>query len=399
MKRVKYSIIIPVYNKISYINACLEQVSHNSRDDIEIIVIDDGSDDGSGAVCDKFANKDKRIQVFHQTNKGVSYTRNRGISLSIGEYILFLDSDDSLDEEIWDDLDEVLEKSDVDIVLFGFREIYSDKIIECKADNSNKLLNRESIVNEIVKLYQTYTLHAIGTKLYKRQFLVEKKLQFISEWSYCEDVFFCLSALEKCQTLFILSDIYYNYYRNDTNSLATQFSYSDVDAVYKTFELLKKICGSGLSKENEILWNKSRIYAIKHLVEKYEQSKVSYLQNFYVNYYYTQKTKILEFLNKYSSVALYGMGLIGRDLLIESIKNGIHVVYVVDRAVDYVTDGVVVKKPQDFLEPVDFFLITSFSDVETVLSQLQKTTSALVMDLGSLLLHMNFSSEKGNEHC
>ena len=215
---------------------------------------------------------------------------------------------------------------------------------------------------------------------------MQNKLQFNSEWSYCEDIFFCLSALQKCQTLCILPDIYYNYYRNDANSLATCFSYSDIDAVYQTFELLKQICGQKFSIKNEVLWNKSRIEAIKHLIERCEKTKLSYLQNFYIKYYYSQKKKIIDFLNKYSTVALYGMGVIGRDLLVESIDSGINVVYTIDQTVEYVMDEVIVKKPDEFLEPVDIILVTSFSDVECIVNRLQKITSASVVDLGTVLL-------------
>ena len=94
---MKISVIIPVYNVDEFLSECLESVINQTYNNIEIILIDDGSTDESGKICDKYGAKDKRIKVIHQENMGVSSTRNRGIDLSSGEYLTFVDSDDILD--------------------------------------------------------------------------------------------------------------------------------------------------------------------------------------------------------------------------------------------------------------------------------------------------------------
>ena len=90
------SVIVPVYNTEKYLKACLESVQKQSYMNFELLLIDDGSSDGSGAICDFFANNDSRIRVFHTNNRGVSYARNLGLTYARGSYVMFVDSDDEL---------------------------------------------------------------------------------------------------------------------------------------------------------------------------------------------------------------------------------------------------------------------------------------------------------------
>lgn len=94
----KISIIIPVYNDCEYVRRCLESVINQTYRNIEILITDDGSDDGSGAVCDEFAARDERVRVWHTEHKGVSAARNLGLDNITGEYVCFVDSDDYVDE-------------------------------------------------------------------------------------------------------------------------------------------------------------------------------------------------------------------------------------------------------------------------------------------------------------
>ena len=111
------SVIIPIYNDEEYLNQCLNSVVYQSHKDLEIILIDDGSTDRSGAIADKYAKKDDRIQVIHQRNKGASSARNYGLKKAKGEWISFVDADDYLDKEFFKTL---LTKADIENLIENY---------------------------------------------------------------------------------------------------------------------------------------------------------------------------------------------------------------------------------------------------------------------------------------
>ena len=119
MKNPEISIIIPVYNAEKYLGRCIESVLSQTYRDFELILVDDGSSDSSGQICDAYANKDARIHVIHKENGGVSSARNRGIKEALGEYIMFIDSDDSIVEHCFSFLFE--ERTSMpDLTIFSF---------------------------------------------------------------------------------------------------------------------------------------------------------------------------------------------------------------------------------------------------------------------------------------
>ena len=130
-EQMKISIIVPVFRTEKYLRQCIESVLHQSYHNLELILIDDGSDDASPAICDEYAEGDSRVIVWHQENAGLSAARNAGIRIASGDYILFLDSDD-----YWDDLSglsQLIPDLTCDVVNYGFKKCY---------DNSNRIVNR-----------------------------------------------------------------------------------------------------------------------------------------------------------------------------------------------------------------------------------------------------------------
>ena len=114
------SIIVPVYNTEEYLDKCILSIMAQTYADFELLLIDDGSTDSSGSICDKYAAQDSRVRVFHKENGGVSRARNLGIDNSKGDYLLFLDSDDWLASDTFEILHRTLEREDADCVIFGF---------------------------------------------------------------------------------------------------------------------------------------------------------------------------------------------------------------------------------------------------------------------------------------
>ena len=113
------SVIIPVYNVQAYLVRCVDSVINQSYDNLEIILVDDGSSDNSSQICDELALKDRRIKVIHKTNGGLSDARNVGLEKSVGDYILFVDSDDFIHQEMVEKMYGIIQKNETDIVVCG----------------------------------------------------------------------------------------------------------------------------------------------------------------------------------------------------------------------------------------------------------------------------------------
>lgn len=123
---MKISVIIPVYNKIHYLSGLLEQLRAQTFTDFECLLIDDGSTDGSGVVCDEFAARDARFRVFHIPNGGVSHARNLGLDHARGEYVTFIDSDDGIRPDYLENLVRCMEESDAQLVISGYEKVAAD---------------------------------------------------------------------------------------------------------------------------------------------------------------------------------------------------------------------------------------------------------------------------------
>lgn len=133
------SIIVPVYNVEKYLKECIESIINQSFSNLEIILVDDGSTDESGNICDDFLNKDKRIKVFHKTNGGLSDARNYGINNSSGKYITFVDSDDLISPIFIDVLYNAIKQYDTHLSICGFQRF---------KDNDNLYItNKSQIIN------------------------------------------------------------------------------------------------------------------------------------------------------------------------------------------------------------------------------------------------------------
>jgi len=130
----KISIIIPVYNSSKYISKCIESILNQTEADFEVLLIDDGSLDGSGNICDRYAVIDSRIRVFHKQNGGVSSARNLGLDNALGEMIFFIDSDDTVDKDY---LEKLMIKSDEDYVISGVKILENDFLKPVMTNNEN----------------------------------------------------------------------------------------------------------------------------------------------------------------------------------------------------------------------------------------------------------------------
>lgn len=212
MKRVEkqplISIIIPVYNVEKYLPACLDSVLAQTYRNLEVILVDDGSPDGSGAVCDAYAAKDSRIRVIHQENGGASAARNAGLDLASGSFIGFIDPDDYIEPDMYEILYEQLQSSGADVAQCGY--VWEE---EGKEDvffhNSGevKLYNGPYCIQELLTVEKPWW--AVWNKLYRSKLFQE--LRFNEDLRVGEDIFFTFQIFLQMKQLISIKRPLYHY--------------------------------------------------------------------------------------------------------------------------------------------------------------------------------------------
>lgn len=216
------SVIVPVYNIETYLRECLDSVVGQSYKNLEIILIDDGSTDSSGAICDEYARNDARVRVIHQSNHGLPYTRNVGMDAASGEWIAFPDADDWLEPDAYSKLVSVIngEAADADIIIYDicreFREeskrtglgvpggmIEGELLDACRVAPFYKLIYRGKVIR--------FTIFAAWNKLYRREFLRSKGLRFRPEVKKGEDLVFSADMLNDAQKIYYKDEVLYHH--------------------------------------------------------------------------------------------------------------------------------------------------------------------------------------------
>lgn len=222
----KVSIIVPIYNTEKYLRRCIESIINQTYRNIEVILINDGSTDGSANICDEFMLKDNRISVIHKKNSGVSFCRNRGIKLSIGDYLQFVDSDDYLDIDMTENLVKSIEANDADLVICGYKRI---------EDLTNSQILRSFAVEERVLgldgfkqiydgLYDSYYLNSPCNKLYRAKIIKDNGILFNTNMDLGEDLLFNVDVFKKSASFVISSSCPYNYVvYNTKDTLSSKF--------------------------------------------------------------------------------------------------------------------------------------------------------------------------------
>ena len=148
-KQIKISIIVPVYNVADYIRECLDSLVNQTYQNIEIILVDDGSTDLSGQICDEYAKKDRRIIVFHKTNGGLVSARKAGIRIATGEYVTYVDSDDWININAYEELVKIVIEYHPDIIAYDFIKEYSCFSVERRQPLQGGLYSKERFFVEV----------------------------------------------------------------------------------------------------------------------------------------------------------------------------------------------------------------------------------------------------------
>lgn len=219
------SVIVPVYNGEKYIKTCIESLQAQTYDDIEIIMIDDGSSDDTPQLLDEYAGRDDRIVVIHQENKGLSGARNAGIMRATGKYVWFFDVDDEVKENIIEDNLSLAMENDADLVMFSFwyYNVDTKEKIENQMHNGFVGSREQFFDNKLIDTINHEIFNAPWNKIIKRSVLIENNIFFDSKFPIYEDITFAPCLLMAAQTVVVNPKMYYIYYVRSSGSLITKF--------------------------------------------------------------------------------------------------------------------------------------------------------------------------------
>lgn len=202
----KISVIVPVYNVEAYLKKCVDSLINQSYSNIEVILINDGSTDSSGQLCDFLAQKDNRIKVFHKENGGLSDARNYGVNKASGEYIGFVDSDDYIHKDMYQHLYTRIMEEDADVSECNFSIVYENKIKYVTEEEYDLVLNQEEYLQEYLSMKKLYG--ATCARLIKTS--IAKQIQFPVGKVY-EDMYYALELIQVAKKYVITSKPYYYY--------------------------------------------------------------------------------------------------------------------------------------------------------------------------------------------
>lgn len=224
------SVIIPIYNVEAYLRRCVDSVLRQTYGELEIILVDDGSPDGCGAICDEYAEKDRRVKVIHQENRGLSGARNAGLKLASGEFVAFLDSDDYIDPDMYEKLRKVLLEQDADIAECGYRWVKKD--VTYDRENTGKV-DVYTNLQALEKLYfgdQMFGGLSIvaWNKLYRRELV--RAIGFVEGLNH-EDVVFTPQALYAARRVAKLNLNLHNFFFSPNSISRGAFRLKKLDAI------------------------------------------------------------------------------------------------------------------------------------------------------------------------
>lgn len=269
MEESLVSIVIPVYNVEKYLIECLDSVLAQSYKNLEIIIVDDGSTDGSGRICDNYAQKDERITVCHQANGGLSSARNAGMDLAHGEYIYFLDSDDYIDTDLFELLTREIVQESADFVFFDGKLLftdspYDDSIYDYKRRHEYETCEGNTMLINLFK--ENEFRPEVPFYFYKRSYLVDHDLRFYEGIIHEDELFSGMVFLANGVAAYSDKRLYTK--RIHPNSImAGHVKKSNFEGVLKSYyEFLAVKEADGVSSDT---WLAVMIRATKIVVSKY----------------------------------------------------------------------------------------------------------------------------------
>lgn len=272
------SVIVPVYNVEKKLDRCIDSIVKQTYRNIEIILVDDGSIDLSGKICDYYGSQDSRVVVYHQKNCGVSEARNQGLNLATGKYICFIDSDDYVENNYVEKLYDLIMIKDVDLGVCNINYIYSNGLNHEVSIGIN-IIDFSSISRKtFLELNKKYLLYSPYNKIFKSRIIKENQIRFPSNISYGEDLIFNLKYLKYVKMIKYSRGIRYNYIADTENSLSNKYRkerFENGEILYKELYSFFKLKNMLYKDSEEYLYERIFDDAYNSLCEvvRYENRK------------------------------------------------------------------------------------------------------------------------------
>ena len=265
------SIIVPVYNMRQYLQKCVDSLTKQSYKNIEIILVNDGSTDDSGALCDECAKKDARIRVIHKSNGGLSSARNAGLDIARGDYISFVDSDDFLNTATIQKMARCMQTNDCDVVCVKSNIIDSKgNVTHSFSNNTNgvEILKSEQYIKGICEKRLS---ESVCDKLFTREILENRRFE---EGRLNEDFFFLSKLLLGGKSIALIDFAGYNYFKHEGTITSDKKNFTSLkDAIQNSCELIK--ISKELGKEAEAFFAYSALFQIRVLLIVLPSDKIN----------------------------------------------------------------------------------------------------------------------------
>ena len=240
---VTISVIVAVYNIQQYLDRCVRSIMNQTYKNLQIILVDDGATDRSGKMCDDFALEDRRIQVVHKKNGGLSDARNAGIQVATGTYIAFVDGDDWIDSQMYEMMLASILEQDGDIAICRYRQVYPDSTIDDSTEKAVVFEGREALTCLIEERDEYQIQNAAWNKLYRRD-LLQGQVFPVGRWY--EDIVYTTILLSKIRRCVYLDRAFYNYVLDREGSIMShglnaRILTDQIPAYFEKTEYLKEI--------------------------------------------------------------------------------------------------------------------------------------------------------------
>lgn len=284
IRMYKISVVIPVYNSEKYLRKCVDSILAQTLKEIEIILVDDGSTDQSGAICDEYA-KNPNVKVVHQKNSGPAITRNNGIHLATGEYIGFVDSDDYIDPEMYEDLYNIASLKNIDIVTCGYNIVQGENITPKSIPLEPERIFDEAGIKKI--LYKANEKHLLWfpVKSIYRTEIVHKNNILFPNLNNGEETIFILESMLNSKSMYYIDKTYYNYVQTPDSLTRVKYkeNYTErLETLYKLkMETYKKYKFSGYEAD-------TYKYTMEHTLPLLLSNEMGHKASF------TEKMKVLK---------------------------------------------------------------------------------------------------------
>lgn len=235
------SIIVPIYNSDRYLEACIESILSQTFTSFELILINDGSTDNSGNICNRYSRCDDRVIAIHKENGGVSSARNKGIDCASGRYVCFIDADDTVECDFLDQLSRISTEGDYDFITGGFKVILRRDQKELRRACPEFSGNIIEFLQNIQAFVQCTNLQSAWGKLYKLDILRNFNICFNSAYSFGEDTLFVYDYLRHTSTVAAVNSCAYHYIEHDRTTLSNKNIYLKLEMYIYLLNQLKSL--------------------------------------------------------------------------------------------------------------------------------------------------------------